>query len=86
MAVSQLFMTVPLLKVCMLNILRKRPFNPAFLQLNVSYSRTCALSYGENRFLIFLLEEKIWCFENVYIYVTYHGNPQLLMDFLVNVL
>ena len=40
--------------------------------------------YGENCLYIFILEEKIWLYENVY--VTYHGNPQRLMDFLVNVL
>ena len=33
---------------------------------------------------VFLLEEKIWPFENVY--VAYHGKPQLLMDSLLNVL
>ena len=48
---------------------------------NVSYSRIYALSYGE--ILIFFLEEKVWRFENVY--VTYHANPQLLMDILANV-
>ena len=39
--------------------------------------------YVVKPFLNIVLKEKIWLFENVY--VTYHGNPQLLMDFLVNV-
>ena len=47
-----------------------------------SYSRRYALSNGE--ILIFVLEEKVWRFENVY--VTYHANPHLLMDILAYVL
>ena len=42
-------------------------FNDEFLQygLNVSLSRSCALSYCEHCFKIFLLEEKIWCFKKL---------------------
>ena len=64
------------------------PFQPRIPAVigKKSYSRRCALLYGENCYRIFFLEEKIWRFENFN--VTYHImiNPQLLVDFLVNVL
>ena len=61
-------------------------FNPEFLglwEIKSSYSRRCALSYGKNRFQKFLLEVKLWHFENAY--VVYHGIPLISISPLIDV-